>query len=125
VGIVEDILLRIRKSFVPVDFVVLKTDVYHQILLIFGRTFLSTARATVDVAAGIIKLNISGKEETFTLKPKGADRCNQVMVMIRPERNAMTPDKKSSAAENCHAYCDKFSNRTGNLNLQVWRWSCS
>jgi hypothetical protein len=26
---------------------------------------------TIDVAAGIIKLNISGKEETFTFKPKG------------------------------------------------------
>jgi hypothetical protein len=54
-----------------VDFVVLKMDVYHQILLILGRPFLSTAGATIDVAAGIIKLNISEKEETFTIKPKG------------------------------------------------------
>jgi hypothetical protein len=54
----------------------------------------------IDVAAGIIKLNISGKEETFTFKPKGAKQCNQVMVTIRLERNAMTPNKKPSAAEN-------------------------
>jgi hypothetical protein len=33
--------------------------------------FLSIARVVIDVAAGIIKLNISGKEETFTFKPKG------------------------------------------------------
>jgi hypothetical protein len=67
---------------------------------------LSTAGATIDVAAGIIKLNISGKEETFTFKPKGTEQCNQVMVMIRLERNAMTPDKKPSATED---FSMKFS----------------
>jgi hypothetical protein len=54
----------------------------------------------IDVAARIIMLNISRKEETFTFKPKGTKKYNQVMVMIRPERNAMTPDKKPSAAKN-------------------------
>jgi hypothetical protein len=44
-------------------------------------------------------------------------------------------DKKLSIAENfsmnflksqeCHTCCDKFSSRIGDLNLQVWRWSCS
>jgi type IV secretory pathway VirB9-like protein len=53
----------------------------------------------IDVAAKIIKPNISGKEETFAFKPKGTEQCNQVMVMIRQERNAMTPDKKPSATE--------------------------
>jgi hypothetical protein len=59
---------------------------------------LSTTGATIDVAARIIKLNISKKEETFTFKPKGTKKCN--MVTIRPEGNAMTPDKKPSAAKN-------------------------
>jgi hypothetical protein len=54
---------------------------------------LSTAGAMIDVVAGIIKLNFSGKEETFTFKPKGTEQCNQIMVTIRPERNAMTLDK--------------------------------
>jgi hypothetical protein len=57
---------------------------------------LSTTGATIDVAARIIKLNVSRKEETLTFKPKGTKRFNQVMVMIRPERNAMTIDKKPS-----------------------------
>jgi hypothetical protein len=76
VKIVKDILVRIRNSFIPIDFVVLEMDVYHQIPLIFGRSFLSTTVAMIDVAAGIIKLNISGKEETFTFKPKGTEQCN-------------------------------------------------
>jgi hypothetical protein len=66
----------------------------------------STARAMIDVVSRIIKLNISGKEETFTFKPMGAEQCNHVMDTIRRERNAMTPDKKPSAAENFSA---KFS----------------
>jgi hypothetical protein len=65
VGIVEDILVRMSNSFLPVDFMVLEMDVCHQTPLILGRPFLSTSGATIDVAVGINKLNISGKEETF------------------------------------------------------------
>jgi hypothetical protein len=67
----------------------------------------------IDIPARIIKLNISRKEETFIFKPKGTKKCNQVMVMvmIRPERNAMTPDKKPSAAEN---FSTNFSRRVKN-----------
>jgi hypothetical protein len=100
VGIVEDIPVRIRNYFTHVDFVVLEMDVCCQIQLILRRPFLSTAGAMIDVAAGIININISRKEETFTFKSKGAERCNQVMVMIRLERNAMTSNKKLSTAEN-------------------------
>jgi hypothetical protein len=35
--IAEDISMRIRNSFVPMDFVVLEMDVCHQILLILKR----------------------------------------------------------------------------------------
>jgi hypothetical protein len=105
VGITEDISVRIGNFFMPVDFMVLKMDVCRQIPLILGRPFLSTTGATIDVAAMIIKLNISRKEETSIFKPKGTEKCNQVMVTIRPERNAMTPDKKP-ATEN---FSTKFS----------------
>jgi hypothetical protein len=100
VGVTEYIPVRIRNSFMHVDFMVLEMGVCHQIPLILGRPFLSTTRATIDIAARIIKLNISKKEESSTFKPKGTEKCNQVMVMIRPERNAMTPNKKPSAAKN-------------------------
>jgi hypothetical protein len=111
VGITEDIPVRIRNSFMPVDFVVLKMDVCHQIPLILLRPFLSTTGATIDVAARIIKLNICRKEETSTFKPNGTEKCNKVKVMIRSERNAMTPDKKPSAAEN---FSTKISRRVKN-----------
>jgi hypothetical protein len=113
-GITDDISVRIRNSFVPADFVVLEMDVCRHIPLILGRPFLSTTRATIDVAARIVKLNISRKEETSTFKPKGTKKSNQVMVTIRPERNAMTLNKNSSAAEN---FSIKFSRRIKNATL--------
>jgi hypothetical protein len=118
VGIAEDIPVRIRISFVLVYFVVLKMGVYHQILLILGRPFLCTTGATIDVAARIIKLNISRKEETFTFKPKGTKKCNQAMVTIRPKRNAMTLDKKPSATK---IFSMKFSRRVKNATPFVTR----
>jgi hypothetical protein len=111
VGITEDVPVRIRNSFVPVYFMVLEMDVCCQIPLILGRPFLSTTGATIDGAARIIKLNISRKEETSTFEPKGTKNYNQVMVTIRQERNAMTPDKKPSAAKN---FSTKFSRRVKN-----------
>jgi hypothetical protein len=113
VGITEDIPVRIKNSFMPVDFVVLKMDVCHQIPLILGRPFLSTTGATIDVVAQIIKLNISRKEDTSIFKHRGTKKCNQVMIMIRPERNAMTPNKKPSVAEN---FSMKFSRRVKNAS---------
>jgi hypothetical protein len=110
VGITEDIPVRMKNSFVSVDFMVLEMDVCRQIPLILGRPFLSTTRAMIDVAARIIKLNISRKEETFTFKPKGTEKCNQVMFTIRLERNAMTPDKNNTI-EN---FSMKFSRCTKN-----------
>jgi hypothetical protein len=75
-------------------------------------------RATVDVAARIIKFNISRREETSTFKPKGTKKCNQVMVMIRLEKNAMTPDKKPISAEN---FSTKFSRCVKNATLVATR----
>jgi hypothetical protein len=118
VGIMEYIPVRIMNSFMPVDFVVLEMDVCRQIPLILERPFLSTTVATIDVPTRIIKHNMSRKEETSTFKPKGTKKCNQVMIMIRPERNAMTPDKKPSAAEK---FSTKFSRRIKNATLVATR----
>jgi hypothetical protein len=100
------------------DFVVLEMDVFHQMLLILGWPFLSTTGATIDVVARIIKHNISRKEETSTFKPKGTKKCNEVMVTIRPERNATTPNKKPSATEN---FSTKFPRRVKNATLVATR----
>jgi hypothetical protein len=114
----EAILVRIRNSFVPANFVILEMDVCHHRPLIFWRPFLSTTGATIDVAARIRKLNISRKEEASTFKPKGTKKCNKVMVTITTERNAMTPDKKPNTAEN---FSMNFSRRVKNATSVATR----
>jgi hypothetical protein len=53
-GIVEDIPVKVRDCFIPVDFVVLDMDISDEIYLILGHPFLSTTDAQVDVGAGVI-----------------------------------------------------------------------
>jgi hypothetical protein len=67
-GIVENISVKIREFFVPVDFVVLDMHLDSKVSLILGRPFLSTANAHIDVGKGKIKFTINGKEEQFAFK---------------------------------------------------------
>jgi hypothetical protein len=65
VGIAENILVKIRNFFIPVDFSVLDMEVETKSPLILGRPFLSTANAHIDVGAGEIQLNINGQKARF------------------------------------------------------------
>jgi hypothetical protein len=69
-GIAENILVKIREFFLPVDFVVLDMSPDSKVSLILGRPFFSTANAHIDVGKGEIKFTINGQEEQFTFKPK-------------------------------------------------------
>ena len=59
-GIAENISVKFRNFFIPIDFVILNMEVDTKMLLIMGRPFLSTANAHIDVGAGEIQLNING-----------------------------------------------------------------
>jgi hypothetical protein len=52
VGIAENISIKIRDFFVPVNFVVLDMQLDSKVSLILGRPFLSTANAHIDVGVG-------------------------------------------------------------------------
>jgi hypothetical protein len=69
-GITENIPVKIREFFVPVDFVVLDMHPDSKVSLILGRPFLSTANAHIDTGKGEIKFTINGQEEQFTFKSK-------------------------------------------------------
>src|SRR6185437_6648225 len=62
--------------------------------LIFGRPFLSTANASIDVGAGEIQLNINGHKETFAFKPK-VEQCSHVKAINRKKKSEKEPEKPS------------------------------
>ena len=92
-GIAENILVKIRNNFIPVDFVVVDMEVDTKSPLILCRPFLSTANVHIDVGAGEIQLNINGQQENFSFKPK-VEQCNQVKEVRRkkkPEKEMKKP----------------------------------
>jgi hypothetical protein len=79
-GIAENIPVKIREFFVPVDFVVLDMHLDSKVSLILGRPFLSTANAHIDVGKGEIKFTINGQEEQFVFKSKQELNSSAKMV---------------------------------------------
>ena len=94
-GIVEDVLVKIRDYFIPVDFVVLDMEISKETPLILGRPFLSTAGAHIDVGVGEIRFNINGKEEKFPFWPK-KEQCS----MINTKSGSGTQEKVEVTSPN-------------------------
>ncbi|XP_017982314.1 PREDICTED: uncharacterized protein LOC108663240 [Theobroma cacao] len=67
VGIIEDALVKVRKLYIPVDFIVLETEDDIQIPLILGRPFLATTRANIDVKNGKITFKVGEEKVVFNL----------------------------------------------------------
>jgi hypothetical protein len=74
-GIAENIPVKIREFFVPVDFVVLDMHPDSKVSLILGRPFLSTANTHIDVRKGEIKFTINEQKEQYTFKPE-LEQCS-------------------------------------------------
>ena len=72
-GIVENILVRVRDSFVLANFVVMDVDGNLGIELILRRPFLRPARARINVGRGEIHFCI-GKENMFKFKQREEQR---------------------------------------------------
>nr|AAX96699.1 Transposable element protein, putative [Oryza sativa Japonica Group]AAX96877.1 Transposable element protein, putative [Oryza sativa Japonica Group]ABA92517.1 Zinc knuckle family protein [Oryza sativa Japonica Group] len=82
-GIAEDVPVKIRDFFIPVDFVVLDMDTAKETLPILGRPFLSTAGANIDVVTGSIHFHINGMEEKFEFQPR-TEQCSMVRIKYGP-----------------------------------------
>ncbi|XP_061341291.1 uncharacterized protein LOC133287653 [Gastrolobium bilobum] len=64
-GIVEDVLVRVDKFLIPIDFVILDIGKDASFPIIFGRLFLATLGALMDVPKGELILHVDGERATF------------------------------------------------------------
>ncbi|GJV18842.1 reverse transcriptase domain-containing protein [Tanacetum coccineum] len=62
-GIAENVLIKIDKFVLPIDFVILNMQEDSRVLIILGRSFLATARAMIDVFNKMIALRVRNEEE--------------------------------------------------------------
>jgi hypothetical protein len=67
-GILEDAIIRVGSSYVPVDFVVLETGGDARALIILGRPFLSTTKAIIYADSAKICFTIKDNKEKFSFK---------------------------------------------------------
>ncbi|XP_075521473.1 uncharacterized protein LOC142554689 [Primulina tabacum] len=66
-GIVEDVLVKVDKFIFPADFVILDMEEDHDAPLIFGRPFLATGRALIDVHKSELTLRVGGEAVIFNI----------------------------------------------------------
>ncbi|RYR08702.1 hypothetical protein Ahy_B05g076517 [Arachis hypogaea] len=66
-GVVENVLLKVGKYFLPTDFVILDMEESHTHPIILGRPFLATARALIDVERGELILRIHDEQLSFNV----------------------------------------------------------
>jgi hypothetical protein len=69
-GVVENLMVKVRNTFILVDFVVLDMEGDLGIPLILGRPFLKDTNAKIDIGIGRISLRIMGKTMKFKFQNK-------------------------------------------------------
>ncbi|XP_070007336.1 uncharacterized protein [Nicotiana sylvestris] len=63
--IVDDVLVRVDKFILPVDFVILDCEVDYEVSIIMGRYFLTTGKALVDVELGELTFQVGDDKVVF------------------------------------------------------------
>ncbi|GKE71790.1 hypothetical protein Tco_1529862 [Tanacetum coccineum] len=67
-GIAENVIVKIDKFILLVDFMVLDMEEDHKILIILGRPFLATAHAMIDVFNKKITFEVGNEIVTFDIE---------------------------------------------------------
>ncbi|XP_057986700.1 uncharacterized protein LOC131171247 [Hevea brasiliensis] len=120
VGILENIPIKVRKFFIPVDFVVLKMEKDVQIPIILGRPFLTTAEAIIDVKNGRLTLKVGDEDVEFNLfkavkhklKP---DECLKVNITDKLVEEELHKTHPEDPLEACIMHC----HTTDNENTEI------
>ena len=66
-GVLEDVLVKVRKFIFLVDFVILRMEEDTQVPLLLGRPFLATGAALIDLQKGELTLRVGNEAVHFNL----------------------------------------------------------
>ena len=64
-GVATDLLVKVRSTYVPIDFMILDMGNTEDTPLILGRPFLNTANACIYVVSRKIQFHFAGRKEIF------------------------------------------------------------
>ena len=69
-GVLEDVLIKVRKFIFPMDFVVMDMEEDTQVLLLLGRSFLAIGAALIDVKKGEHTLRVGDEAAHFSVNKR-------------------------------------------------------
>ncbi|KAL0411123.1 UNVERIFIED_CONTAM: hypothetical protein Slati_3702000 [Sesamum latifolium] len=105
--IVEDVLVKVGKFIIPVDFIVLDMEEDVNMPLILGRPFLATSRALIDVQKGQLTLRVNDEHVVFNVfKPlkylhKNEHDVFAIDTINTPKTDSANLAKTKALKENC------------------------
>jgi hypothetical protein len=69
-GVLEDAIIRVGHSYVPIDFVVVDIGGDEKSLIILGRSFLCTMKVIIYVKHANIVFTVKDKKEKFSFRSR-------------------------------------------------------
>ena len=79
-GVIENVLVKMKKLYFPIDFIVLNMEEDMEVPLILGHPFLATGNTLIDVQQEKLTLHVQDEEVTFNVfkamkYPSNHDEC--------------------------------------------------
>jgi hypothetical protein len=94
-GVLEDAIIRVGQSYVPLDFVILKTGGGKKAPIILGQPFLSTAKAIIYADSAKICFTIKDKKEKFSFKNRILQSPSHPQKVYLPKETIETKKKNN------------------------------
>ena len=57
-GVIEDVLVKVDKLYLPADFIILHMEENKKVPIILGRSFLTTGKTLIDIQQGKLTLHV-------------------------------------------------------------------
>ncbi|GJX16614.1 DNA-directed DNA polymerase [Tanacetum coccineum] len=99
-GIIENVLIKVDKIFLPIDFVNLDMPEDSRVPIILGRPFLATARAMIDVFNKKITLRVGDDEAIFDVDQSIKRPTTEDDEYLECCKSTSSNDKNGSDSEN-------------------------
>ena len=118
-GILEDIIVRVGQSYVPIDFVVLETGGDVRAPIILGRPFLSTTKAIIYMDNPKICFTIKDRKEKFTFKNRMHHSPSHPQMVYLLEESSNKKEKQPKKEEQGQAIARRISQDDQHTHIRV------
>jgi hypothetical protein len=110
-GVLEEAIVRVGQSYVPIDFVVMETEGDERAPIILGRPFLCTTKAIIYAEHAKIVFSIKNKKEKFSFKNRILTTTAFPQKPYDQAHNQLNPRRRKIIEEGGRVSSAKFQKR--------------